>query len=95
MPATVEPLTHSARPVDVEVFDFLGQDSIEFGQMESSTPAGDLLGLSRSRLQALPNVDYTLRDTESSRLLRSDQPIGDVARQGKVSLRLQPDARLG
>ena len=42
-----------------------------------------------------PNVPWLLRDNSTARLLRGDQPVGDVAREGKVDLTLQPDASLG
>ena len=95
MPATLERGPGAVGTVDVEVSDFLGQETLDLGSMASDTPVDDVLGISRARLQTPTDVDFLLRDTNSSSLLRSDQPIGDAARQGKVSLRMQPDARLG
>ncbi len=95
MPATLESGIGTVGTVEVEVSDFLGQETLLLGSLPPDTQAADVLGISRSRLETPPDVDFMLRDSASSTLLRADQPIGDVAREGKVSLRMQPDARLG
>ena len=75
--------------------DVIGQQKVHFRHVRPTTPVADLIGLSRSRLALPPVVDFQMRDNWSSRLLDNDQQIGDVAREGKVELTLQPDVRLG
>ena len=84
-----------ADPVDVLVKDQLDQQRFRLERVDARTPAGDLVGLSRSRMTLPLDVEYIPRDNPTSRLLRSDQPVGDVAVEGRVDVTLQPDARLG
>ena len=95
-PALVERSARSANdPVEVEVYDVIGQQKVRFSDVEPSTPVGDLIGPASSRLALPATVDFQMRDNSTSRLLHSEQSLGEVARQGKVDLTLQPDVRLG
>lgn len=81
--------------VDVEVSDVFGQQSLEFESLDAATPIADVLGESRSRLALAPEVEWQVQDARTARLLRREQTLGDVAREGKVELKMLPDARLG
>ena len=89
MPATLE------GPVQVEVWDPTGQYSAEMAGVAAETPVAEVIGLSKAQMTLPPNVPWLLRDNSTARLLRGDQPVGEVAREGKVDLTLQPDASLG
>ena len=84
----------ASTPVDVTISDLNGQDELEFPQMDPATPVGDLIGMSRTRMELSPSVEWQIRDDGTARLLRRDQRIGEVATDGKVKLTMQPDARL-
>ncbi len=84
-----------SEPVEVLVSDLTGQQRLRFPAMDPATPVGDLVDLSRTRMTLPPGVAYHLRDSATSRLLSPGQPVGDVARQGKFTAVMQPDARLG
>ena len=94
--ALLESSTRSSNDlVEVEVSDVIGQQRVRFPAVEPSTPVGDFVGLAKSRLALPPVVDFQMRDNPTSRLLHSEQTVGEFARQGKVDLTLQPDVRLG
>ena len=90
MTATLE-----APRVEVRVSDLVGQQHMEIHDVDPATPVADIIGASRVQMALLPSVEWQLRDELTSRLLRRDQPIGDVASEGRVELTVQPDARLG
>lgn len=89
------PHHEASRGLEVEVSDLIGQQRVRFNNVAPETPIEDLLGLSKTKLSLPPVVDWWLRDNASARLLRNDEVVGDVAREGKVDLTLQPDVRLG
>lgn len=83
------------RPVAVRISDLTGQNTLLLDAVDPRTPVADLVGVSRSRMELQPRLSWQMRDNSSSRLLRHDQVVGDIAQQGAVDLTLQPDARLG
>ncbi len=93
MTATLQRPTR--KPIEVRISDLIGQRHLELSDVDPSTPVSDIVGESRVRFSLMPSVDWQLRDGGTSRLLRSDQSIGDVAVEGKVDVTVQPDARLG
>ena len=91
----LEPQNRNDGNVEIEVSDVVGQQRIRIKDVRPTTPVSDLIGISKSRLALPPVVDFQMRDNLSSRLLNNDQEIGEVAREGKAKLTLQPDIRLG
>ena len=97
MIATMERKAGGAPPdsIDVEVKDLTGQQTLNLKGVKPETPVADLIGLSMAHLSLPPSVEWLLRDDRTSRLLRHDQTIGEVSRESKADLAIQPDARLG
>lgn len=81
--------------LEVKVRDFLGHRTVTLRDLDPDTPALDLLGYSKTSLGLPPDVEWQLRDNATARIVRPNQPIGAVARQGKADLTAQPDAHLG
>ena len=81
--------------IEVHLQDFSGFQRLRLNRIKKSTQVSELIGMSRASFQLPPEVEWQLRDSRTSRLLRQDQPVGDVAREGLADLTLQPDVRLG
>lgn len=98
MPGTLERKARNVPPrfVDVEIRDLTGQQTVRLKGLRPETPIADIMGLSKAGMTLPPSTEWNLRDERSSRLLRQEQTIGEVAgRQNMAELRIQPEARLG
>ena len=84
-----------AGAVGVMVSDLDGQETLEFPDLDPGTPIGDVLGLSASKMAVSPDVKWLLRDNRTGRLLRKEQTVGEVARERRADLTMQPDSILG
>ena len=80
--------------VDVLISDLQRQDSLRL-DVDATTPVAELLGRSRAEMALPPDVAFQMRDDGTARLLHPGQKVGEVAREGKANLTVQPDARLG
>lgn len=81
--------------VDVFVSDLTRQQKLHLEEVGVSTAAAEVAGWSKARMALAPDVEFVLRDDSTARLLNPQQPVGELAREGRVELTLQPDARLG
>jgi hypothetical protein len=81
--------------VGVLVSDLDKQETLEFPDLDPETPIGDVLGMSASSMAVSPDVKWLLRDNRTGRLLRKEQTVGEVARDRRADLTMQPDSILG
>jgi hypothetical protein len=81
----------------VEVSDPTGQQTMLLEGIRSSATVNEILSRAMSEMRLPDEVEWNLRDEETSRLLPSQQRIGDVAREVSPHVRvtMQPDAGLG
>lgn len=90
-----EPGVEALTGVDAEIEDPLGQEIVTFRGLPPGTPIVDVLGMSSASMSLAPDVEWSMRDRVTSRLLRKDQTLAEVARKSLAKLAVQPDARLG
>ncbi len=81
--------------IDVQVKDLSGHQRMRINRLKASTRIRELIGMSQASMSVPPGIDWLLRDSRTSRLLRHDQSVGEAAHEGFADLTLQPDARLG
>ena len=94
--STLESEVAGATPdlIDVEVQDVTGQQTLSLKGVKRETPIVDLIGMSQAHM-SLPPVAYLMRDEFTSRVLRHTQTVGEVSRERRANLTIQPDAKMG
>jgi hypothetical protein len=90
----------SPRPTDlltVEVNDPIGHQQVKLEGIRPTVTVKEIVAMAVSEMQLPPNIDWDLRDDNSSRLLPEQQQVGKVARQESPHVRatMQPNAGLG
>lgn len=81
----------------VEVNDPTGQQQVVLEGVRPTATAGEVMARAASEMQLPPNIDWDLRDEDSSRLLNEKQSVGEVASEQSPHVRvtMQPNAGLG
>ena len=81
----------------MEVNDPTGQQQVVLEGVRPTATAGEVMARALSEMQLPPNIDWDLRDEDSSRLLNEKQAVGEVAdeKSPHVRVTMQPNAGLG